>query len=131
MRYTASRRHILPLLGVLARRAFNSSHVLADRFVLDVPSQQGVGSVVADIATMLLNAGADPNAADDGEKTPLHYAALGGLESLASALLRQGADPDRREQQHGRTPLHFCATHGHAGTAKLLLDAGADPLVRV
>ena len=35
------------------------------------------------VVKRLLEAGANPNAKDDGGKTPLHYAAVGGLEVRA------------------------------------------------
>jgi ankyrin repeat protein len=45
------------------------------------------------IVTLLLEAGADPNAAQDGGYTPLHSAAQNDDRESAEALLAAGADP--------------------------------------
>lgn len=86
---------------------------------------RGAQKVVKSLAKILLDNGADPNAVDDSGRTPLHYAAIGGLESLAEALLAAGADPNMVEVRHRQTALHSCATHGHPSLAKLLVDHGA------
>lgn len=47
---------------------------------------------------------------------------------LARALLRAGADPNRR-QEDGMTPLHEAVFNDNATLASLLLEHGADPSV--
>ena len=62
---------------------------------------------------------------------PLHSAARHGDAGMVAALLRQGADVNKRDRQ-GDTPLHSSVAAGHnrpdrIGVAKLLLTWGADP----
>jgi hypothetical protein len=45
------------------------------------------------ILEMLLNAGADPDAHDLDESTPLHFAAMRGTVQVAAFLLKLGANP--------------------------------------
>ena len=86
-----------------------------------------------DVVTALLFAGADPNARDEDDNTPLHAAARGGTADVVTALLDAGADPNVRAE-NGFTPLYFAAgTAGTAGTAEVvmtLVRAGADPNAR-
>ncbi|XP_053244896.1 fibronectin type 3 and ankyrin repeat domains protein 1 isoform X1 [Podarcis raffonei] len=52
----------------------------------------------ADVATTLLDAGADVNAKDKDGKTPLMVAALNNHEELVALLLERGADPDVKNE---------------------------------
>jgi len=47
----------------------------------------GARRAIAGIVDALLAAGADPNAVDKEGKTPLHYAAVGGLGTMVEALV--------------------------------------------
>ncbi|HEY9450183.1 MAG TPA: ankyrin repeat domain-containing protein [Gemmatimonadaceae bacterium] len=84
-----------------------------------------------EVLTLLLNEGADPNAASRNAMrvTPLHSAAAHGEPQtslrMMEILLRSGADPN--VQQHGGwTPLHQAAAHGRIEAVALLLAHGAD-----
>ena len=55
------------------------------------------------IVKLLLEHGADPNAAQDGGFTPLHSAANNDDRESAEALLEAGADPTLKTDD-GRTP---------------------------
>ena len=57
------------------------------------PLHSAVASRALEIAVMLLEAGADPNAKQHGGYTPLTEAAQNGDADLAYALLERGADP--------------------------------------
>lgn len=76
-------------------------------------------ALAADIA-----AGADVNVSDRDGRTPLHAAALEGIEDATAMLLAAGADPNSRDDG-GRTALHFAAAEYHLGVAEQLLNAGA------
>ncbi|MFG2988010.1 ankyrin repeat domain-containing protein [Streptomyces sp. NPDC048257] len=85
----------------------------------------------AEIARLLLVAGASPNTESSGlgaEGTPLCAAACWGHTEAVRALLAHGADPNLHEDHGtGWTPLKW-ANHGpHPETADLLVAAGAIP----
>jgi len=61
--------------------------------------QRGLESVVK----MLLEAGADANAHNSIEETPLYSACLKGRESMITVLMQAGADPDIPYGIHKRT----------------------------
>jgi FOG: Ankyrin repeat len=69
-----------------------------------------------------LAAGADVNAKDDGESTPLHNAASEGHKEIAELLIDKGADVNAKDGWL-RTSLHFATTKE---IAELLIDKGAD-----
>jgi ankyrin repeat protein len=101
----------------------------------------------ASVVAMLLDAGADPNAADalflqhelaPGEaatpKTPtskggmsvLQYAAREGALDAVRVLAEKGADLDQVDPD-GVSALLYATLNGHTATAALLLEKGADP----
>jgi hypothetical protein len=74
-----------------------------------------------------LEAGVDPNTADQNGRTLLHEAAVLDDVNLARLLLDWGAVLDPQSSS-GRTPLHDGANNGNDGQSavlKLLLDKGA------
>ena len=80
-------------------------------------------------ASLLLEAGADPDEQDEYGRTPLHFAARNGHDKVVALLLEAGADPDAQDD-HGRTPLHFAAKSTFDKVVVLLLKAGADTNVK-
>lgn len=80
-------------------------------------------------ARELLQAGADPNARDEDERTPLFSAVLGGSVGLVGLLLESGADVDARDGR-GFTALHFAAEEQLPEMTRLLLAKGANPNAR-
>ena len=81
-----------------------------------------VGSVES--MRMLLEAGADPNAANDFGATPLMWCA--GDAAKVRLLLGKGANPNARSKL-GRTPLLIAAAYdGATEAARLLMEKGAD-----
>ena len=73
---------------------------------------------------MLLEAGADKNAAVDGP-TALMIAAICGHLDCVRLLLGAGANKDMKDDE-GWTALMLATDEGHADCAQALLDAGAD-----
>src|SRR5262245_33096186 len=82
----------------------------------------------ADVATILLDAGAD---IDDHNQnghwgtTPLHAAAHGDRKQVAELLIARGADL-RVKNLNGRTPLGETTVHNAKAVAKLLTEHGAE-----
>ncbi len=99
-----------------------------------------------DVATALLEAGADVNQVRAGDETsPLLMASINGHFDLAMALLARGADPNLRNRS-GDSPLYaaietrwaprvmmpqqhawMAQETTHLDLARALLEAGADP----
>jgi ankyrin repeat protein len=77
-----------------------------------------------DSMRLLLEAGADPNAANDFGATPLMWCA--GDAAKVRLLLSKGADVHARSKL-GRTPLLIAAAYdGATEAARLLMEKGAD-----
>ena len=81
-----------------------------------------------EIIRLLLQAGADPNAAVRYRRmTPLICAANHAMTGAVQLLLQAGADPNTADVS--RSTALLCAAHGnskHTGAVRLLLQAGAD-----
>jgi ankyrin repeat protein len=70
-------------------------------------------------ARLLLEAGADPNARQQGGFTPLHAASENGYLEVARLLLVHGAEPAPLNDQ-GRTPQDYATNQGHRAIVELL-----------
>jgi ankyrin repeat protein len=93
------------------------------------------------MASLLLDRGADPDARNWDDVTPLHQAVRARNLAVTELLLKRGADPNARDKLRGSTPLRraVSATGASltAGTSalmvpltRLLLEHGADPDAR-
>ena len=69
--------------------------------------------------------GANVNAKDKRNKTPLHKAAYGGHREIAELLIDKGANVNARDKNN-ETPLHAAAFYGRKEFAELLIDKDAD-----
>jgi ankyrin repeat protein len=79
---------------------------------------------------VLLQQGADVNAAQGDGMTALHWAAELGHADMAARILEAGADVSVKTRVGDYTPLHVAARGGHADVTRVLLEAGADPSMR-
>lgn len=77
----------------------------------------------AELAGILLSAGADPNAKDDLQDSAFLYAGAEGLDEILLLTLRHGADV-RSTNRFGGTALIPASEHAHVSTVRILLDAG-------
>ncbi|XP_076129286.1 ankyrin repeat and SOCS box protein 2-like [Alosa pseudoharengus] len=73
----------------------------------------------------LLEAGADPNTADNVGESPLYTACENATEEIVELLLRFGAKASQANAI-GMTPLHEAVRHKSLGMCKLLVKAGAN-----
>ena len=89
---------------------------------------------------LLLDAGADPNAALPGGETALMTAARTGRVDAVRALIARGADVNATEGRRGQTALMWAAAEGHVETVEgaasrrarisaTPLDSGFTPLL--
>jgi hypothetical protein len=73
----------------------------------------------AEVARLLIERGADVNAAQTAGYRPLHQAAVAGREDLVRLLLDAGADRTARCDR-GKTPAEYARERGHKAVATLL-----------
>jgi len=83
----------------------------------------GTGNIEA--VKQHLAAGADVNAKDEWEDTPLHNAASSGHKEIAELLITKGVDVNAKDFLGG-TPLHNAANGGHKEIVELLITNGAN-----
>ena len=74
---------------------------------------------------ILLEADANPNATDDANSTPLHWAAARGVLNIVVRLSDKGADPNVATKT-GVRPIHKACMYGQAQIVKKLVEGGAD-----
>lgn len=104
-------RDTTPVLSVF-RAGTTSLHFAAEKARLDIVREQ-------------VARGADLEARDDLQYTPLILASFRGHGPIAQALVAAGASV-KAADRHGNTPLHFAAQSGDLPLAQLLLARGAD-----
>ena len=76
---------------------------------------------------VLLNAGADPNTADAGGDTCLHYVAQNHFcTKVLQAIISKGIDVNATNKKHV-TALIIACHKGNTDAINILLEAGADP----
>lgn len=76
-----------------------------------------------EVVSFLIAAGADVEATDDGEWTPLFSASLGGHTDVVKLLMKHGADVEARDDEQG-TALQVAARNKQLDAAKVLLEIG-------
>ena len=78
-----------------------------------------------EIIRALLDAGADPEAKDQDELTPLYLACQEGQVEAAKILLGAGANMEAAADK-GCTPLHIACNHGRLAVVQLLVEECAN-----
>lgn len=78
-----------------------------------------------DVVKFLIKNGANVNATNKNNCTPIHYAAELGFEELIKILFRSGAGLDLQDNL-GKTPLHYACRKTMYQSILSLVDAGAD-----
>ncbi len=73
----------------------------------------------------LMAKGVNVNAADEQQRSPLHFAASKGYSEVVNILLQYGADPNVKDVL-GNTALHLAACTNHIEVVTLLLRGGTD-----
>lgn len=78
-----------------------------------------------EIANTLIQYGAEVDVIA-GNYTPLSIASQNGHADVISALLENGAKPNRKVGLRKAKAIHFASANGHTDSVRLLLDAGAE-----
>lgn len=94
-------------------------HAVSPTFGNVTPLHSAAAGGSAKIVHVLLGAGADPNARQNGGFTALHAAAQNGDAAMTRDLLDHGADRDAATDD-GRTALAIAEAQGHDAAAALL-----------
>lgn len=79
-----------------------------------------------DIASALVEAGADPLATDPTGLQPLYNAAMSGLGDVVETLLQFGCEPLRSSRVNGQNPLTIAIDRGHDAIAQRLRDFSSE-----
>jgi ankyrin repeat protein len=73
-----------------------------------------------EITKYLVEAGADVNAKDIDENTPLHYAARNKNSAMVNLFIQKGANVNAMDN-YGRTPLHYTVYQSGADIKDIML----------
>jgi uncharacterized protein len=101
---------------------------------VDVNARSGDGSTALlwaahwddlDTGSLLIRAGADPNAANDFHMNPLSQACTNGSAAFVGVLLKAGANPNMPIAT-GVPPIMTCARSGSVDAVRLLIAGDAD-----
>ena len=95
----------------------------AEMIVREIRKDEPNLNLVSDLIT--LGANLDWQDEDNGNRTPLHWAAWRGRVEIARMLIDAGANLDIQDDQ-GQTPLHWAAKYGREEIARMLIGAKAD-----
>ena len=77
------------------------------------------------LVQFLLNRGADPNAVDYGDITPLHIAAECGHLNITKILIKHGAKVNAETRISKFTPLHKAVQQNWEDIIEILIENGA------
>lgn len=97
-----------------------------DRAVMERALLEAADEGDATLLGQLLDGGANVEARDAFDRTPLLRAAFHGHRTAVELLLARGADPNVENMQR-RSALIIAADQGHTSVVDLLLEHGANP----
>ena len=112
-------------------RAFDAPATVIRRLVNEVegftatPLLLSVSAGAGDVAELLLDRGANVEAANEIGSAPLHEAAAAGDFEIVELLLDRGANVEAADDL-GETPLHAAVLSSSVEVVELLLDRGAN-----
>ncbi|KAJ8026830.1 Transient receptor potential cation channel subfamily A member 1-like [Holothuria leucospilota] len=93
-----------------------------DNTALHIASEKGFLAIIK----LLLDRGADVDAKNEDEMTPLHLAAQNGHVQCILEFVKRDENSVNDEDENSNTPLHLAALEGHSRAVQCLIDAGAD-----
>jgi ankyrin repeat protein len=107
-------------MRLLLDRGANTEAVTKN-FLTNMPIHAAAAAAVGhlDACRILLDAGADVNARQHGENTPLHTAAFRGDRELAELFFAHGADPSAKDVD-GQTAADIARSRGSSQLSALL-----------
>ena len=120
----------LPITLALAENRLNVLKWLLEKGAnLNITGKPAIvvaaSSCVTDVIELLIGAGADVNAKNVFNASPLHKASAYGEVGVIEKLLDRGADIHLKERS-GKTSLYMAAEYGHANAIRALEQRGAD-----
>lgn len=117
-------KHNTPMVEFFLKEGLQPDQFIGEKNLtaLYFSAQEGF----TDLVKILLEAGADPNLADEEGQTPVCIAAYMGRFEATEELVRAGAKLDDPAFETN-TPLMHAYSHKHLDVFKLLLESGADP----
>ncbi|MFC2145871.1 ankyrin repeat domain-containing protein, partial [Acidobacteriota bacterium] len=89
------------------------------------PLYYAAGGSSREIVKLLIQKGANVNAANFEKVTPMHVAAYAGRVPIAQLLIEAGADINARNA-FGDTPLHWAVFYGRKELVNLLVEKGVN-----
>uniref|UniRef100_A0A7N8Y801 Ankyrin 1, erythrocytic a n=1 Tax=Mastacembelus armatus TaxID=205130 RepID=A0A7N8Y801_9TELE len=104
--------------------AAREGHVQTVRILLDMEAQLQIPSRVSQFLSLLLERGANPNAAGKNGLTPLHVAVHHNNLDVVNLLVSKGGSP-HSAARNGYTALHIASKQNQVEVANSLLQYGA------
>jgi hypothetical protein len=123
------------LVDYVRQTLVSTPELVQERYTYDrtlLHEVAGQGSLA--MAELLVHLGADPNARDQWEHTPLYFVGNASPGAQGAAVVRvlahSGANINAQERLKHCTALHMAARRGNVPVAEALLDCGADAEAR-
>ena len=87
-----------------------------------------INSCIGNIAIVqcLIEKGANIEAKNEIQRTPLHFACSKGHLPIVQYLIEKGANIEAKDKCNQRTPLHFACSKGHLPIVQYLIEEGAN-----